>query len=287
MTTNIEKEIVRGIAAFVESLESEGCDISPYYKPDKVAAQTNARRRIKVTQDVFLFICLYITFPEMVGFSTLCKEFMEYYPHIWNIAQNHLFPNSLFPAWDYINIRENMALYYYYWNLNHNQSKNSHWISINKEENIMLKLGNPELTTSKYEYMDKNELKYRTEVRDNFFSNPEFYDAPDCYYWVSPCIQKEIDDLKSYLQCFRFVSKKDPNNIPYYTIKLVVDSRLYGWDPVKNPIEYATKQKWITGEYNYRYEAIFDGNSNDPAFEYEYDERGVAIRRYRIRPDYC
>ena len=97
------------------------------------------------------------------------------------------------------------------------------------------------------------------------------------------------DNLKAFLQNFRFVSKTDSNGILYFTIKQDIDSRLYGWDPVKHPIEYDTKRKWVSGEYHDRWEDILDGSINDPAFEYEYEYAiwGDPIRRYRIRPYYC
>ena len=287
MPTNIEDEIARGIAIFVESLKSKGCDISQYYDADEVAAQIQARRRIKVNKDSFSSICTYLTFPEMVGFSTLCKEFMEYYPHMWSIAQKSLYSESLIPSYDYNNIRKNIALDYYYWELS--VKKNSQWVSINTEENIMLKLEDS-ILADKYAdiydentikiIMDENELQCRTEFRDNFFDN---YSAVD----NNEVIQKVSDNLKAFLQNFMFVSKTDSNGILYFTIKQDIDSRIYGWDPVRYPIEYDTKRKWVSGEYHDRWEDILDGSINDPAFEYEYAIWGDPIRRYRIRPYYC
>ena len=287
MPTNIEVEIARGIAIFVESLNSQGCDIRTYYKPIKVAAQIQARRRIKVNKDSFSSICTYLTFPEMVGFSTLCKEFMEYYPHMWSIAQKSLYSESLIPSYDYNNIRKNIALDYYYWELS--VKKNSQWVSINTEENIMLKLEDS-ILADKYAdiydentikiIMDENELQCRTEFRDNFVDN---YSAVA----NNEDIQKVSVNLKAFLQNFRFVSKTDSNGILYFTIKQDIDSRIYGWDPVRYPIEYDTKRKWVSGEYHDRWEDILDGSINDPAFEYEYAIWGGPIRRYRIRPYYC
>ena len=288
MSTNIEVEIARGIAIFVESLIYEGCDIIPYYKPGEVAAQIQARRRIKVNKDSFSSICTYLTFPEMVGFSTLCKEFMEYYPHMWSIAQKSLYSESLIPSYDYNNIRKNIALDYYYWELS--VKKNSQWVSINTEENIMSKLAKSILAT-KYidiydEYtikirMDENELQCRTEFRDNFVDNYS-------YVANNEVIQKVSDNLKGFLKNYMFVSKTDLNGILYFTIKQDIDSRLYGWDPVKHPIEYDTKRKWVSGEYHDRWEDILDGNINDPAlFEFKNNRWGDPIRRHRIRPYYC
>ena len=287
MSINIDNEINRGIAIFVESLKYKGCDISPYYKPDEVAAQIQARRRIKVNKDSFSSICTYLTFPEMVGFSTLCKEFMEYYPHMWSIAQKSLYSESLIPSYDYNNIRKNIALDYYYWELS--VKKNLQWVSINTEENIMLKLEDS-ILADKYAdiydentikiIMDENELQCRTEFRDNFVDN---YSAVA----NNEDIQKVSDNLKAFLQNFRFVSKTDSNGILYFTIKQDIDSRIYGWDPVRYPIEYDTKRKWVSGEYHDRWEDILDGSINDPAFEYEYAIWGDPIRRYRIRPYYC
>jgi hypothetical protein len=235
----------------------------------------------------------------MVGLSIICKEFIEYYPHIWRIAQQLLYPESLIPASDYINIRKNIALDFY-WKQNPfqtNYNKDEQCSLINKEEILMSKLDKSILAEYYYDentvkiVMDKNELQCRTDFRDNFFHKYIHHNFKYYYYNMYTVdlerIQIESDNLKSYLQCFRFVSKKDSNDILYYTIKQDIDSRLYGWDPVKYPIEYDTKRKWVTGEYNYNYEAIFDGDTNDPAFEYEYDDWGVGIRRYRIRPDYC
>ena len=287
MSINIDNEINRGIAIFVESLKYKGCDISPYYKPDEVASQIQARRRIKVNKDSFSSICTYLTFPEMVGFSTLCKEFMEYYPHMWSIAQKSLYSESLIPSYDYNNIRKNIALDYYYWELS--VKKNSQWVSINTEENIMLKLEDSILAdkyTDIYDentikiIMDENELQCRTEFRDNFVDN---YSAVA----NNEDIQKVSDNLKAFLQNFRFVSKTDSNSILYFTIKQDIDSRIYGWDPIRYPIEYDTKRKWVSGEYHDRWEDILDGGINDPAFEYEYAIWGDPIRRYRIRPYYC
>ena len=245
------------------------------------------RRRIKVNKDSFSSICTYLTFPEMVGFSTLCKEFMEYYPHMWSIAQKSLYSESLIPSYDYNNIRKNIALDYYYWELS--VKKNSQWVSINTEENIMLKLEDS-ILADKYAdiydentikiIMDENELQCRTEFRDNFVDN--YSDVAN-----NEVIQKVSDNLKAFLQNFRFVSKTDSNGILYFTIKQDIDSRLYGWDPVKHPIEYDTKRKWVSGEYHDRWEDILDGSINDPAFEYVYAGWGDPIRRYRIRPYYC
>jgi hypothetical protein len=297
MSTYIEQEIASGIKAFVESLKSKGCDISQYYDATEVASQIQVRRKMKVSRDSFLNICPYLTFPEMVGLSTICKEFMEYYPSIWNIAQHCLYPKSLIPSSDYINIRKNIALDFY-WKQNPFQTdynKNEQCSLINKEEILMSKLDKSILDEYSYDddgiyqyNMDKELLQCRTNSRDTLVHRYihhrfEYYQN----YVDIERMQIESDNLKSYLQCFRFVSKKDSNDILYYTIKQDIDSRLYGWDPVKYPIEYATKRKWITGEYHDRYEAIFGNNATIGSFEYEYDEWGVAIRRYRIRPDYC
>ena len=299
MSINIDNEINRGIAIFVESLKSKGCDISQYYDADEVASQIQARRRIKVNKDSFSSICTYLSFPEMVGFSILCKEFMEYYPHMWSIAKKSLYPESLIPSYDYNNIRKNIALDYYYWELS--VKKNLQWVSINTEENIMLKLKDS-IIYNKYIdiydentikiIMDENELQCRTEFRDNFFH--KYIHHKYDYYYYNGCnadlehMQQVSDNLKAFLQNFRFVSKTDSNGILYFTIKQDIDSRIYGWDPVRYPIEYDTKRKWVSGEYHDRWEDILDGIINDPAlFEFKNNRWGDPIRRYRIRPYYC
>lgn len=289
MTTNVEVEIARGIAAFVEILNSKGIDVRKYYNPEEFAVHTSMRRRIKVTKDSFLHICRFLTLSQMIDLSTISKEFMEYYPHIWGIAQHQSYPYSLIPSSDYINIRKNIALDYYYWKLSR-WGNNSKFISLSKAEKIMYDMDESMLANYYYgdnslDNINKTKLMYLAANRDSIFKTENYHHYHDGVMQLKH--MKEADNMKAYLQCHIFVSKKDFNDINYYTIKQDIDSRLYGWDPVKNPIEYATKGKWITGEYHDRTEAIFGNTTNNGSFEYEYDEWGVAIRRYRIRPEYC
>ena len=84
------------------------------------------------------------------------------------------------------------------------------------------------------------------------------------------------------------MSNNDYTEIPYYTIKQTIDCRIYGLDPIKHPLQYDTKQKWITGEYNNNYDYNFNHqDTSDSLFTYKFDNNGLAFSRCRIRPDYC
>jgi len=235
------------------------------------------QRKPKFIDDTFSHMANYLTIPELIKFSTVSKDMYSFYPLVWGIIQSWVYPYSLIPSSDYIAIRTAVCIdyYYYYSNMQHNP----HFTSIKEEERSIRKLEDQLVylrPTHMYYNLRKvthtNELKYRREDLKEYI-----------YQFNMSRTVFDQDILFDYLM----VSVKNPSGIPYLTVKQLIDARLYGWDPIKNPVEYENIQKWMSGEFNRKYIAVRASDPYDPAFEYEYDDNGIQIRKYRIKPDYC
>ena len=52
------------------------------------------KRKFNPPKDIFLYICEYLEWNYIIKFTTICRDFMEYYPNIWNIIQKQVSPLS-------------------------------------------------------------------------------------------------------------------------------------------------------------------------------------------------
>ncbi len=265
--------------------------IMQYISPNKYNNTMIAKNQFNLSNDTFLHICNYIDTSDMINISISCKEFIKYYYIIWHNIQKKLYPKSLIPHTDYINIRKNMALDIYYLKLLYSVNTDQ-YNNINNIEHNMVRIC-IDLVNTKTELwynMLMNELLKLRHTRDNLFkynSHIKTLIHFDINIY-NQTHQNDIFNTQKYLSTFIDVSNNDYTKIPYYTIKQTIDCRIYGLDPIKHPLQYETKRKWVTGEYNTNYDYNFNHqDTSDSSFTYKFDNNGLAFSRCRIRPDYC
>lgn len=268
---NITKEIATALRKFAIQ---HGISITDAENFSNVIGE---QRKPKFIDDTFSHMANYLTIPELIKFSTVSKDMYAFYPLVWGIIQSWVYPYSLIPSSDYIAIRTAICIDYYYYYAN--MQNNPYFTAIKEEERCIRKL-EEQLDylrpTHMYYKLRKvthaNELKYRRE------------DLKEYIYQFN--MSRSIFD-QDVLFDYLMVSVKNPSGIPYLTVKQLIDARLYGWDPVENPVEYENIQKWMSGDFNGNYIGVRASDPYDPAFEYEYDDNGIQVRKYRLKPDYC
>lgn len=277
-----EELIYRHLSDFLNIAQKRGYNIEGLtaLKTTYITALYN-KRKLNLPDDILLHMFEYLCLPAMIAITSTSTKYYKLYPDIWGIAQHQEYPYSLIPASDYIDIRANIALDYFYAIVRNNLKNDPNWLKINGEENHMVKI-NAEL-----EYLKPNHMSY--EIRRITHKNE--LNAGNARNLV---ILDDTTDSRfsQFLFSFLAVSKRMTTGIPYFTIKQDIDSRLYGWDPLDNPFEYETTRKWITGEYHDSWEnGVYDGNDDDSEFEFKrasvYGVNDYVYSRRRIRPDYC
>ena len=276
--TSLEDSVSRHIAAFIEKQGDRGYNIEGLkaLKTTYITTLYN-KRKLNLPDAILLHIFEYLRLSDMIAITSTSTKYNKLYPNIWGIFQTRAFPLSIIPQTEYKTIRDSVALDEYYMILRDQAKNDINWLKINIEETHMIKI-NAEL-----EYLQPKHMSY--EIRYITHKN-ELNAGQD----RNLEILNETTDIRlpRYLFSFLCVSKKMLTGIPYFTIKKDIDSRLYGWNPVTNPIEYETSRKWITGEYHDSYEYGEYGDiQQDPEYKYKMNSYGRLNRRYRIRPNYC
>jgi hypothetical protein len=275
---SLEHSVSRHIDKFIKEQEKRGYDIKGLtaLKITYITTLYNSRRLI-LPDDILLHMFEYLCLGDMITITSTSTKYRKLYPNIWGIFQTRAFPLSIIPQTEYKTIRDSVALDEYYMILRNHAKKDINWLKINIEENHMTKI-NAELEYLQPKHMSY-EIRYITnknELNAGHERNLEILD------------ETKDERLPKYLFEFLCVSKKMTTDIPYFTIKKDIDSRLYGWNPITNPIEYETSRKWITGEYNDSYEyGEYGDMPQDPEYRYEMDSYWRLNRRFRIRPNYC
>jgi hypothetical protein len=265
MSKSIEKEIRVGYEKlFNYMLLEKGVDLRKLVSPEDintVMKQINNARMLNTDLDIFLNICKYLSTPDMIKITILSKKYMDsYYINIWGYIQSIHYPNSIIPYNDYIDIRHAISLDKYYSSFHYYYDRSK---SFDQYNDLHLKEINIKATNNQ----NVNNLY------DNINSK-----------------------LMYFLTLFRVINSiSDTNGVKYFTLKSAVDCRLYGFDPINDPVEIEIKRKWITGEYN-EDPIYFDGDTEytfiyetlyyDSDFRYEAVGPGKMIK-WRKRPYYC
>jgi hypothetical protein len=275
--TVVEQEINRGILLFAKE---NNINLSDKEMID-IKEKTTRRRRIVLHKETFLLTCDCLSVHDIINFITTCKEFMKYYPFIWNNIQKKLFPYSIFISSDYKLIRYKIVVDYWYSakcknnNVEYNNYFNQHYYDIFADiiydDNIIEKrYGDIKKTNNhKINRTHNAEIVCTKRTRIN-------------------CINKLSDNYIDMLKTFRYYCENDPSGDKYATIKSDVDMCLYGLNPsCEEDMDEWTNVgiKWITGEYttNKIYICVNEYNTDDD-FEYgiDYD----SYFKIRILPQY-
>ena len=275
---SLEDSVSRHISAFIEKhgdrvYNTEGLTA---LKTTYITALYN-KRKLMLPDDILLHMFEYLCLSDMISITSTSTKYNKLYPDIWGIFQTRAFPLSIIPQTEYKTIRDSAALDDYYTILLDYIKKDINWLKINIEETHMIKINN------ELEYLKPKHMSY--EIRRITNKN----ELRACHDRNLKILDETTDiRLPRYLFSFLSVSKKMTTDIPYFTIKKDIDSRLYGWNQDTNPIEYETKRKWVTGEYNDSYEyGEYGGIQQDPEYKYVINPYGSINCRHRIRPNYC
>jgi hypothetical protein len=272
---SIENEIKRGIINFAK-------EYSIFFNKeiiDDFMIKTYNRRKISLTNDTFLLVCEYLTVYDNIILTTLCKDFIKQnYPHIWGIMQSRYFVKSLIPNTDYLTIRQNIAIDYWYYKLcNYKAHVYDKWndvvcddITIQDRSKLLHKLH-----PSCMEYICRKNTHLR-EIRA----------VKETREYSINQVSEEICEL---IDIYIYYSHKDFTNVPYYTIKPDLDMRLYGYIPENKYDEekWDIHVKWITGQYNQRPDYDYDVHiDREEIYDYILDDDDQQYR-VRKRPDWC
>lgn len=268
MSKSIEKEIRVGYEKlFNYMLLKKGVDLRKLVSPEDINAvmkQINNARMLNLDLDTFTHMCKYLSPSDIVKIVVLSKKLIDkYYKTIWSHIQTIHYPNSIIPNNNYIDIRHAISLDHYYCQLQlkkHYTSFDVFDIFHSDEKQII------------------DESKFNSQLIIDLYDGIEYH-----------------KEMHAFLTLFRFNSISYQDGTKSFTLKSAVDCRLYGFDPINDPVETEIKRKWITGEYN-EDSIYFDGDTEytfiyetlyyDSDFRYEAVGPGKMIK-WRKRPYYC
>jgi hypothetical protein len=276
---NIEKIVESGIVQFMKYIKQMHNINADQVDLGQFMTLYRARRTFRATQDTFLHICKFLHIDEMLRFSTLCREYMEYYPFVWDILHRRYFPESIAHPLEYKEVKVAISLEYYYDTVLRGglgMHSDHEWKELNKSEQNMEKyndlmtkaINNPDGDANATDYFTEYK-KYSTE-RDNIFIRMGY-------------------NTKNFLINHHFSSSTDALHTKYYTLKPELNCRVYGLDHEKDKVKVRNTQRWMSGKYNsrpeYNYDPSIIGEDDD---QYIYIEDLVPGERcrYRKRPDY-
>lgn len=253
----------------IHDIDLNAIDISEFIK------FYQKKRTFHTTQDTFIHICQFLTIGDIIKFSTLCREFIEYYPFVWDIIHKQWFPASIAQNLSYKEIRTAISLEYYYHELVEHNMKDEDWIRINNAEKNMEKyaelmkvaIENPQGDVQATEYFHNYKAHEDERVR---------------------AIAHVSYEMIKFLNRYKFNSLINMCKIQYVTIKPEINCEVYGMDHEKDKKMVRNKRGWMTGEYTSKVE--YDYKSDDEnidEFVYAIDPVFNRRFRYRIRPDYC
>ena len=237
-------------------------------------AETKKKRRLSLTKDLYLSICVFLNMSDMINLTTLCKEFMNYYPDIWRIIQYQKYPYSIIPDSDYLSIRHSIAMKIWLDVLHdYNFDKSKSWKEI-EEDDRLIKLRTADLLHLKNTYPGYEGCMYAKnthlgEICAMKKTRESSYDK----------LNGSVIDL---IDSFKFCSETDFTGEKYMTIKPEIDMRLFGFDiNTKKGKKHAEDcKKWLSGEYNSKHDYQFDihePHAND-IYVYDYDDDGDYYR---------
>ena len=222
--------------------------------------------------DIFLHICCFLNIDEALNLTYTCKYYNNFEKYIWGDSWNYkeFFPYSLLKNDDYENIKNNIALDKYYYDLYVN---NIFFTNLNEIENQHYKCSK-EIKGIKFDYNYKR-ITYTKEMKSYAKEIKEIYEKLCC------C-------SKYFLDIYKFISV---NN--YYTIKKEIDMRIYGFNPEKKEdVDYWNNfgKKWAYYEINDESieisEEEYNNNNNEDYVEYfiendEYSDDIFYYKRYK------
>ena len=224
--------------------------------------------------DIFLHICDFLNIDEILNFTYTCKYYTNFEKYIWSnlLYYKKMFSHSLLNNDDNVNIKKNLALEKYYYNLNINNDIFNNLFENEKNHLKCLK----EIKKIKFDYNYQN-ITYKKEIKTYEKEIKEEY-------------EKLCDCGKSFLDLYKFISI---NN--YLTIKKEIDMEFYGFDSKKKEdVDYWENhgKKWAYYEINdipiEISEEEYNSENKENYFEYftENDEYTNEIFYYKkyIKP---
>jgi hypothetical protein len=234
------------------------------------------KQTFHTTQDTFIHICSFLPLSDVVTFSTLCRNFMEYYPYVWDAVRQQWFPASIAKNLDYKDIRTALSLEHYYHGLIDHNVKDDDWVRINDAEKNMEKYSNL--------------MKAAIENPNGDAKAHQYFHEYKCYEDDRfKAIAHTSKEMLSFLKEYQFNSLTNICNIQYLTLKPEINCEVYGLDPETDKHMARNKRGWMTGEYTTRveYNYISSEDDNPEDFVYGNDPISSEQYRYRIRPNYC
>ena len=235
------------------------------------------KRTFHTTQDTFIHICRFLEMPDILSFTTICREYMEYYPLVWDIIHRQHFPASIARELTHVDIRNAVSLEEYYHGLVDHGMKDDDWVRINNAEVQMKNYSDLMVAAIKNPTGDVNATNYFTEYK-------KYVNERDSVFNWTSCT------MKAFLETYKFNSMADICKIKYYTIKPELNCEVYGLDHEKDKNMVRNKRRWMTGQYTTRVEFNYDESEVDEDFSditYGADPISGERFRYRTRPEYC
>ena len=276
---NYEKEIDRHIINWEKYKLSHSGPIKQVRQT--YMAETKKKRRLSLPKDLYLSICKFLNMADMIKLTTLCKEFIEYYPYIWGVIQNNIFKKSLIPETDYVTIRNSISIKIYTDVLHYNNWHTSNsWKEIEEDDRLIKQRSN-DLLQLKNTYPGYEGCIYA--------KNTHLGEICAMKKTRETSYKKLLPSVKSLINVFKWCSNTDFTKEKYLTIKPNIDMRLFGFDP---ETVYGKKcaidcYKWLTYKYNEYYDYDYDRyeRKDYDTYMYEYSNEDGHYR-YRKRPSW-
>lgn len=267
---HVNREIISSVTNFMKYIKTfhnisiDDVDISNFL------CLYQEKRKFNPNLDTFMHICQYLQMNDIIKFTTICHEFMEYYPNIWHIINVRKFPLSIVQEMHYTSIKLYVSLDYYYYFLVYNKMKNCEYYQINECEQYIFQYT---------QYINNDILHENDKLKYIAYINQ--------YIKERECIIEKTDNIMmNLLNTFRFNSLTDTFGNKYYTIKPEINCYLYGIDPYRA----SNKMLWTYGVYSdehmYNF-SIENENLDTSLFKYGYNPQNGERYVYNFRPDYC
>ena len=133
-STNVNNVISASVSQFMKYIKETHNISTEHVDINKFLVLYQEKRKFKPSKDTFLYICEYLNWNDIIKLTTLCQDFMEYYPNIWNIIHKQVFPLSITDIIPYNSIKEYTSIKCYERILTDKYINNKKYFNINKSE---------------------------------------------------------------------------------------------------------------------------------------------------------
>jgi hypothetical protein len=249
---------------------------------DDFMKKKHKSRKMSLDKDTYISVCVFLKPHEIIKLTTSCKEYMKYYPYIWDGIQKYYFPKSLISNTDYKIIRQNIAIDRWYHLLNNERKNQNPYInpiiemereSYEQDQTLL----DPEISK------ELNGELFTDKDRESYIINIDT--------WIIDSINEMSNFAKNIFHDFRQFSIAPTygnTDCLYYAVKPDLDLRLYGLNPNNEYDVKLCKESldWINGIKNSEKDYGYDITEYPNYMDYIYGNDLSQPYRCLIKPTY-